>query len=133
MCFLFLVFSLVTQLGKEFILIQVPIFVSICLLNKFQNIIVTNVDVQILIKNSFDVIQSHQSSLLSVKQCEQVKCFLLTTFAEKPFFCDHINDITERKGFFVIELVDDFVFNFLSVHFGKSKVTKNRSQMYTRN
>lgn len=59
--------SLVTQLGKELVLIQVPILIAISLFNKLQNIIVTDVNIQILIKHTLYIIQSHQSSLFSIK------------------------------------------------------------------
>lgn len=51
--------SLVTQLGKELVLIQVPILIAISLFNKLQNIIVTDVNIQILIKHTLYIIQTH--------------------------------------------------------------------------
>jgi hypothetical protein len=97
--------SLISQLTKELILIQIPIFITIRLLNKLQNIIITNVNIQILIKHPLNIIQSNQSSLLPIKQSKQIKRLLFTTLTIKPFLCYHLHHVAQRKCLFVLKLV----------------------------
>jgi hypothetical protein len=58
---------LVAEFSEKFVLVEVPILVIVGFFDKFQNVIVANVDVQILIENAFNIIESDQTSLFSVE------------------------------------------------------------------
>ena len=84
---------MVTQLSEELILVKVPIFVAISLLNKLQNIIVADVDIKILVEYVLYIVESHETSLFSVEQSEQIKGLLFSALSEEPFLSDHFDNI----------------------------------------
>jgi hypothetical protein len=58
---------LVAEFSEKFVLVEVPILVIVGFFDKFQNVIVANVDVQILIENAFNIVEPDQTSLFSVE------------------------------------------------------------------
>lgn len=125
--------SLVTKLGEELVLVEVPVLVPVSLFNELQNVIVTDVYVQILVENGLDVVKSDQSSFLSIEQSKQVKSLFFPAFAEKPFFGNHFNDFTQSKWFLVFVLIADLVFDLFSVHFCEGEIAQYRSQLDSSN
>lgn len=83
--------SLVSQFGKEFLLVKEAILIEVCLLNELQNIIVADIDVQVLIEYSLYFIDAHQALLFPVKQREHVQCLLFSSSSEEPLLGDQIN------------------------------------------
>ncbi len=122
---------MITELGEKFTLIQIPVFITVCLFNKLQNIVIADVDIQILIEYVLDIVKAHKAPFFSVKKCKQIKGLFLSSLAKKPFFCDHFNNLTEGKVFLIFVIVGDFVFDFLAVHFGEGEVTQDGSELYS--
>lgn len=77
-------------LGEELLLVEITIFIDVCLLDEFQNVIITHDDIQILVEHLFDFGQTHQSLLFSIEQAEHVHGFVLPAPSIEPLLLDHL-------------------------------------------
>jgi hypothetical protein len=59
--------SLVAQFSEELALVQVAVFVAVGFFDKFQNVVVTDVDVQVLVEYALDIVETDQAALLSIE------------------------------------------------------------------
>ena len=59
--------SLVAQFSEELALAQVAVFVAVGFFDKFQNVVVTDVDVQVLVEYALDIVETDQAALLSIE------------------------------------------------------------------
>lgn len=118
---------MVAEFSEKLVLVQVSVLVAISLFDELQNIVVTDVNVQVLIENTLDIVKPNKTPLFPVEKGKQVEGFFLPTATEKPFFGNHVNDFAQGESFFIFILVRDFVLDLLSVHFGKCKIAQNWS------
>ena len=117
--------SLVAQFAEKLLLVEVAIFVKVSLLDELQNVVVADVDVEILVKDRFDFVETYQPSFLAVEESEHIEGLLLPTASEEPFFGDEFDDFSEGEGVFVLVGAGDLVFNFLAVHFGEGEIAED--------
>ena len=106
-------------------LVEVAIFIEVGLFDKLKDVIVADVDVEVLVENWFNFVETHQSSFLAVEEGEHVEGFLLPAPSEEPFFGDEFDDFSEGEGIFVLVGAGDLVFDFFAVHFGEGKVAED--------
>lgn len=59
--------SLISELGEEFLLVEVPILIDICFFNELQDVIITDIDIQVLVKHCLNFIYAYKPLLLSIK------------------------------------------------------------------
>jgi len=83
---------LIAQFGEKFLLVEKAIFVQIRLFNELENVVVTDVDIQVLVEHTLDLIDANQPSFFPIKQRKHIQSFLLSPSPEKPFFSDQINN-----------------------------------------
>ena len=121
--------SLVAEFGKKLLLVQESIFVKICLFNELQNVIIANVDVQVLVEDWLDLVETHQASLLAIEEGEHVKGLFFSSSTEEPLFGDKFDDLGEWEGIFVLMSSSDLILNFLAIHFSVGKVAENASEI----
>ena len=110
-------------------LVQKPILIQIGLFDKLQNIVVADVDIQILVEHTLNLIDANQPSLLPIEQRKHIQCLLLPPPPEKPFLGDQLNDLSQGETFFLLVDVADLVFDLLAVHFGVGEVPQDASEV----
>jgi len=77
-------------LGEKLLLVKITVFVDISLLNKLENIIIADDDIEILVKDLLDFGKSDKPFLFSIKQCEHVHGLVFPSSSLKPFLLDHL-------------------------------------------
>jgi hypothetical protein len=114
------------------VLVKKAVFVQVGLLNEFQNIVVADIDVQVLVKHCFDFVDAHESLFLSVEEREHIQGFLLSPPPEEPLLGDEFHHFTQRKGLLVLVGTRNFILDFLSVHLGVCEIAQNASEILTK-
>ena len=117
--------SLVAQFAEKLLLVEVAVFVEICFLDEFQDIVVADVDVEVLVEDRFNFVEADQSSFLAVEEGEHVEGLFLPAAAEEPLFGDEFDDLGEGEGVFVLVGAGDLVFDLFAVHFGEGEVAED--------
>ena len=112
-------------------LIQVAVLVQVCLLDELQDVVVTDVYVQVLVEDWFYLVQTHQTSLFTVKQSEHIQGLLLSSSSEEPFFCYQFYHLVKGEGIFVLVGTSYLVFDLFSIHLGEGKVPEDASEILT--
>ena len=123
--------SLVAQLRKEILLIEIPVFVWIRILDKLQYVIIAYNYVKVLVEHLLYLCYSHQPLFLSIKESKHIHGFFFSSLAVKPFFVNKIENFGEHKLVFILMGCGDLIFDLLSVHFSEAEVTKNAPQIFS--
>ncbi len=110
-------------------LVKKAVFVQVGLLNEFQNIVVADIDVQVLVEHSFDFVDAHKSLFLAVEEREHIQGFLLSAPPEEPLLGDEFHYFTQRKRLLVLVSTGNLILDFLSVHFSVSEIAQNASEI----
>ena len=113
-------------------LIKKTVFVQVSLLNEFQNIVVTDIDVQVLVKDCFDFINANKSLFLSVEECEHIQSLFLSSSSEEPLFSDELHHFTQRKRLLILMSTRNFIFDFLSIHLSVCEIAQYAPQILTK-
>ena len=121
--------SLVAQFGKELLLVKEAVLIDIRLLNELEDIVVADIDVQVLVEDCLDFIQTHQSSFLSVEQCKHVQSLLLASSSEEPLLSDKFDDFTQRERVLVLMGSRYLVFDLFAIHFSIGEVAEDASEI----
>ena len=80
---LWLVFYL---LCEEILLVQVPIFICVRILDELNYIVITDHNVQILVENLLDFLDPNQPFLLPIEKGEKIHGFFFFPSSVKPLF-----------------------------------------------
>lgn len=121
--------SLIAQLSEELLLIEEAIFIKICLLYELKDVIIADIDIEVLVEDCLDLIDSHQPLLLPIEQCEHVQCFFFPSSAEEPLLGDKFHHFAEGEGLLILMDVGDLVFYLLAVHLGVGEVAEDAAQV----
>lgn len=59
--------SLISKFGEEFLLIEVPVFIKICLFDELQDVIIADIDIQVLVKHCLNFVDAYKPLFLSIE------------------------------------------------------------------
>lgn len=86
----------VELLREELLLVEVTVFIEVSLLYEFQNVIIADNDIQVLIENLFYLGESNKALLLSIEKAKHVEGFIFPAPAIEPLFLNHLEHF--RQG-----------------------------------
>ena len=123
--------SLVPQLRKEVLLVEVPVLVRVCVLNELQYVVIAYYYVQVLVENLLYFRHPHQPLLLPVEQREHVHRLLLLPLVVEPLLVDQIQHFSLHELVLVLVGGGDLVFDLLAVHFGEAEVAEDAPEVFS--
>lgn len=114
----------VAQLGEEFLLAEIAVFVCISLVDEFHDIGIADNDVQVLVEDALDFVEANQSLLFPIEQLEHLFSLGLSPLPSKPLFRYHFLSLSKGEGILagVVANAVDFFFDLLSVHLREGEI-----------